>query len=200
MIGQLRGVLTYKKPPYLLLDVGGVGYELQTSMMTIYKLPAIGESVLLHTNMVIREDAQLLYGFFEENEKIVFKELIKISGVGPKLALAILSGMDVKEIIYCISQRDAQRLVGLPGVGMKTAERLIVEMQGKLSKKLNFMGINDFEQITLNNNSSSQNDAIGALIALGYKPNEAQSVVKKVATADIDSESLIRLSLKNLAK
>ncbi|HSX19825.1 MAG TPA: Holliday junction branch migration protein RuvA, partial [Gammaproteobacteria bacterium] len=124
MIGHLRGILSVKKPPYLVVDVQGVGYELQASMTTIYALPATGAEVFIFTHMVVREDAQLLYGFADEAERILFKKIIKVSGVGPKMALAILSGMNVASFIQCIESRDSSRLVKLPGMGGKTAERL----------------------------------------------------------------------------
>ena len=137
MIGQLRGMLTLKKPPYLIIDVNGVGYELQASMTTIYALPMVGQEVFVFTHFVVREDAQLLYAFADESERILFRKLIKISGVGPKLALTILSGMNVASFVHCIETRDVNRLVSLPGVGKKTAERLVVEMADKLNKDFN---------------------------------------------------------------
>ena len=133
MIGRLRGILEVKKPPYLLIEVGGVGYELQAPMSTIYKLPEVGSPVTLFTHFQVREDAQVLYGFYEERERTLFKALIKVSGVGPKMALTILSGMDVLQFIKCVDNRETALLVRLPGVGQKTAERLIIEMAGKLN-------------------------------------------------------------------
>lgn len=204
MIGQLRGILAEKKPPFLIVDIYGVGYEVQASMTTIYALPSVGTEVFLYTHFVVREDAQLLYGFYTERERVVFRELIKISGVGPKLALAILSGMDVVSFIQCISDRDSSRLVKLPGVGKKTAERLIVEMQDRLDKGMTSTS-QQFNQILLSNennelDNSAQQDAVSALISLGYKPQDAHARVRKIFVADASSESLIRLALQSSVK
>lgn len=195
MIGQLRGMLTLKKPPYLIIDVNGVGYELQASMTTIYALPMVGQEVFVFTHFVVREDAQLLYAFADESERILFRKLIKISGVGPKLALTILSGMNVASFVHCIETRDVNRLVSLPGVGKKTAERLVVEMADKLNKDFNNMQQN-FSEVILDNT----HDAESALISLGYKPQEAQTVIRKVYVAGADSETLIRLALQSMVK
>jgi len=195
MIGQIRGVMVEKKPPFLIVDVHGVGYEIQASMNTIYALPALGSAVFLYTHFVVREDAQLLYGFHTEKERVLFRELIKISGVGPKLALSILSGMDVGSFMQAIAERDSSRLIKLPGVGKKTAERLIIEMQDKLE---------GFSAVLLTKSGASENlaqqDAISALIALGYKPQDAHATIRKVFVEDADSEHLIRLALKDIAK
>ena len=203
MIGHLKGTLSLKKTPYLVVDVNGVGYELQASMTTIYALPALGEEVFLYTHMVVREDAQLLYAFADEAERIVFRQIIKVSGVGPKLALAILSGMNVASFIECIESRDSGRLVKLPGVGSKTAERLIIEMKDKLDK--HFTTQQSFSSVVLTNDQSATNrmaqqDAVSALVALGYKPQDAQSSIRKVYVEDADSETLIRLALQSIVK
>ena len=137
MIGRLRGILLEKQPPNLLIDVNGVGYEVQASMTSFYQLPEIGKEINLFTHFVVREDAQLLYGFIDESERAMFRQLIKVSGVGPKLALAILSGMSVANLTQCIDARDPQRLVKIPGVGKKIAARLIIEMKDKLSLPTN---------------------------------------------------------------
>ena len=194
MIGQLRGILAEKKPPFLVIDVHGVGYEVQASMNTIYALPMVGADVFLYTHFVVREDAQLLYGFYNERERILFRELIKISGVGPKLALAILSGMDVANFMQCIADRDSVRLVKIPGVGKKTAERLVVEMQDKLA------GFSTIAFTSVAADGLAQQDAVSALVALGYKLQDAHATIRKVYVADADSESLIRLALKEIAK
>jgi holliday junction DNA helicase RuvA len=194
MIGQLRGILAEKKPPFLIIDINGVGYEVQASMTTIYALPAVGDKVFLYTHFVVREDAQLLYGFFTERERIVFRTLIKISGVGPKLALAILSGMDVASFVQCIADRDSSRLVKLPGVGKKTAERLIVEMQDTTFSDI------IFSKSPVTADSSAQQDAISALISLGYKAQDANATIRKISIPDADSETLIRLALQSVAK
>lgn len=195
MIGQIRGILVDKKPPFLIVDVHGVGYEIQASMNTIYALPVLGAEVFLYTHFVVREDAQLLYGFHTEKERVLFRELIKISGVGPKLALAILSGMDVVNFMQSIADRDSGRLVKIPGVGKKTAERLIIEMQDKLGA---------FSAVLLTKAGSTeglaQQDAISALVALGYKPHDAHATIRKVFVEDVDSEHLIRLALKDMSK
>lgn len=203
MIGHLRGILSLKKPPHLVVDVNGVGYELQASMTTIYALPAIGQEVFLYTHLVVREDAQLLYAFADEAERILFRQVIKVSGVGPKLALAILSGMNVESFVECIENRDSSRLVKLPGVGSKTAERLIIEMKDKLDKQ--FSDLQSFSAVVLSNNQSQSNkyaqqDAISALVALGYKPQDAHATIRKIYVEDADSETLIRLALQSMVK
>jgi len=195
MIGQLRGTLAIKKSPYLVVDVNGVGYELQASMTTMYALPTIGKEVFLFTHFVVREDAQLLYAFADESERLVFRQLIKVSGVGPKLALTILSGMNVASFVQCIESRDVGRLVKLPGVGKKTAERLVIEMADKLNKDFSSTQQN-FSEVILD----STHDAASALVALGYKPQEAQAVIRKIYVADADSETLIRLALQSMVK
>lgn len=195
MIGQLRGILAVKKSPYLVVDVNGVGYELQASMTTMYALPVIGKEVFLFTHFVVREDAQLLYAFADESERLVFRQLIKVSGVGPKLALTILSGMNVANFVQCIENRDINRLVKLPGVGKKTAERLVIEMADKLNKDFS-SSQQSFSEVILD----STRDAESALVSLGYKPQEAQTVIRKIYVADADSETLIRLALQSMVK
>lgn len=202
MIGQLRGLLAAKKPPFLIIDVHGVGYEVQVSMTTMYALPSVGSEVFLYTHFVVREDAQLLYGFADETERLVFRQLIKVSGVGPKLALAVLSGMNVASFVQCIEQRDASRLVKLPGVGKKTAERLIIEMKDSLDKQ--FAGSQlKFSGVALTSNQAddlAQEDAVSALVALGYKPNDAHATIRKIYVAEADSETLIRLALQSIVR
>lgn len=195
MIGQLRGILVVKKPPYLVVDVHGVGYELQASMTTMYALPTLGKEVFLYTHFVVREDAQLLYAFADEAERLVFRQLIKVSGVGPKLALTILSGMDVANFVQCIETGDSARLVKLPGVGKKTAERLIVEMKDKFDQSFSSKQ-QSFGEVIID----SSQDAISALVSLGYKQNEAQLVIRKVHVDGADSEALIRLALQSMVK
>ena len=200
MIGRLRGTLELKKPPFLLIDVGGVGYEVQAPMSTIYQLPEIGSPVTLLTHFHVREDAQILFGFYEERERALFKALIKISGVGPKMALTILSGMEVPHFIQCVDRREVASLVRLPGVGKKTAERLIIEMAGRLdvsitsedsfSRKL-------FEQIQdTPSPRAMEEEAVSALIALGYKPQEATRAISKVMWEGASSQELIRMALR----
>lgn len=188
MIGQLRGILAAKQPPFIVIDVQGVGYELQASMTTIYALPAVNQPVLVYTHMVVREDAQLLYGFIDENERAVFRQLIKVSGIGPKLALSILSGMSVNNIMHYIGLRDSSKLTKIPGVGKKIADRLIIEMQGKL---------------LLPTSNVAQADAVSALVALGYKQQDAHAAISKVAKEhdkeQANSETLIRAALQALS-
>lgn len=201
MIGQLKGILAVKKSPYLVIDVQGVGYEVQASMTTIYALPTVGAQVFLYTHLIVREDAHLLYGFADEGERMVFRQLIKVNGVGPKLALTILSGMNVANLIDCIEKRDTSRLVKLPGVGSKTAERLLVEMRDKLDRQFNTPV--EFNTVFVQNNQTTtmhQQDAASALIALGYKPQEAHATISKVYIEDADSETLIRLALQRMVK
>ncbi len=204
MIGHLRGTLAAKKPPTILVDVAGVGYDVHCSMFTIYKLPAINNQVCIHIHMVVREDAQLLFGFHDEIERLVFRELIKISGVGPKLALAILSGMDVKTFCQCIEAKDTAMLVKLPGVGKKTAERLVIEIKDRLAK---ILPINmEFSDVLLATTGGTQGtlqqqEAVSALVSLGYKMQEANKIVDKI---DVDettnSETLIKMALQSVAK
>lgn len=205
MIGRLTGEVIAKQPPQLMLDVGGVGYELEASMNTFYKLPALGERVTLHTHMVVREDAQLLYGFADAKERVLFRALIKTNGVGPKLALAILSGTSSEEFIRCVHHEDSATLVRIPGVGKKTAERLIVEMKDKLDK-LELPTMTEFaleatgETVTAPK-VDNRAEAESALVALGYKPVQATRAVEQAAAGlgeDAAVEELIRQSLKSM--
>jgi Holliday junction DNA helicase RuvA len=202
MIGRIRGELVAKHPPDILVDVGGVGYEIQVPMTTLFRLPEIGAEVSLVTHFVVREDAQLLFGFFDEQDRSLFRQLIKVSGVGPKLALTILSGMDSTSFARCVQRDDISALVALPGVGKKTAERLLVEMRDKLKDWLVQVDSGDAAQpggISVAPVTDIVADAEGALIALGYKPQEASRVVAAVNDDSIaDSEELIRLALKSM--
>lgn len=204
MIGRLRGILEVKKPPYLLIEVGGLGYELQVPMSTIYKLPEVGNPVVLFTHFHVREDAQVLYGFYEDRERALFKALIKVSGVGPKMALTILSGIDVLHFIKCVDSRDIAPLVRLPGVGKKTAERLIIEMAGKLdvavSENENFSRKLFEETVDAASPRMVEEEAVSALIALGYKPQEATRAIGKVLFEGASSQELIRRALQGLAR
>lgn len=195
MIGRLTGILREKKPPRLLLEVHGVGYELEAPMSTFYELPALGESVVLHTHFVTREDAQLLYGFHTEAARQLFRAVIKISGVGPKMGLAILSGMDATEFQRCIEHGDLARLAKVPGIGKKTAERLVVELRGKLGAEApTSLAQAPVGQVMV---ASSRDDAVHALIALGYKPPEAEKLVRAVYAESLTSEELIRKALQS---
>jgi Holliday junction DNA helicase RuvA len=201
MIGRIRGILVYKQPPLILVEVGGVGYEIQVPMTTLFQLPELGAQVSLVTHFVVREDAQLLYGFIDDRDRTLFRQLIKVNGVGPKLGLTILSGMDANSFVRCIARDDISSLVALPGVGKKTAERLLVEMRDKLK---NWLALADEGGSAVATNVAIADivtDAEGALIALGYKPAEASRLVASVNDDAInDSEELIRLALKSTVK
>jgi Holliday junction DNA helicase RuvA len=207
MISRLRGILDSKTPPFLLIDVNGVGYELQAPMSSIYQLPDCGQAVTLLTHHYVREDAQVLYGFCTEQERALFRSLIKISGVGPKMALTILSGMEWEAFVLCVERRDTAPLVRLPGVGKKTAERLLIEMAGKLTSQF---AEEDFSSKILIKNSQSgkvtvaaaYEEAVSALIALGYKPQEASRAISKVheLEEELSSQELIRRALQGMAK
>lgn len=193
----------HKQPPDILVEVGGVGYEIQVPMTTLFQLPELGAEVSLLTHFVVREDAQLLYGFIDERDRSLFRQLIKISGVGPKLALTILSGMDSASFARCVQRGDLSSLTALPGVGQKTAERLLVEMRDKLKGWLvqaeGAVG-GAAGGVTLAPVTDIVADAEGALISLGYKPQEASRVVAAVNDDSVvDSEELIRLALKSMA-
>lgn len=199
MIGRLKGIVLEKKPPFLLLDVHGVGYDIETSMNTFYQLPDMGQDTTLSIHVVIREDAQLLFGFINDQERSLFRHLIKVNGVGPKMALAILSTMNGQDFVCCIEQQDLQQLVRIPGVGKKTAERLCVEMRDRLqdwqlglSQMPTEMGA---EQMSANR---QVNDAIDALAALGYKISDAKRMITQLDNGNLSSEQLIRLSLQQL--
>jgi len=194
----------HKQPPDILVDVSGVGYEVQVPMTTLFQLPQLGDEVSLVTHFVVREDAQLLYGFIDERDRRLFRQLIKVSGVGPKLALTILSGMDSGSFARCVQRDDISSLVALPGVGKKTAERLLVEMRDKLK---DWFG-SDEAQVSLVTGGEARvpaannvADAEGALIALGYKPQEASRMVAAVNDDSVaSSEDLIRRALKSVVK
>ncbi|WP_339846916.1 Holliday junction branch migration protein RuvA [uncultured Halopseudomonas sp.] len=200
MIGRLTGLLLEKQPPHILLDVQGVGYELDAPMSTFYKLPALGQSVTLHTHMVVREDAQLLYAFVEKRERELFRELIRLNGVGPKLALALMSGLEVDELIRSVQAQDTSALVRVPGVGKKTAERLLIELRDRFKAWEALPG--SFKPLVGEGNNppavSQSTDAVSALIALGYKPQEASRAVAAVEEDGMSSEELIRRALKGI--
>ena len=200
MIGQLRGILIHKQAPFLLVDVQGVGYEVEAPMTTIYNLPATGEEVQLYTHLAIRDDAHLLFGFSSEDERRLFRTLLKVNGVGAKMALTILSSIEAQEFALCVQNGDSERLVKLPGVGKKTAERLIIEMRDRL-KDFDLSGAtatNTGAIPTLANNVTAE--AESALIALGYKPQEASRYVHGVATDGMSAEEIIREALKAIGK
>lgn len=205
MIGQIQGTLLAKQPPEVLVDVNGVGYEVQLPMTCFYDLPATGQPVTLVTHFVVREDAQLLYGFNSLSERSLFRLLIKTQGVGPKLALSILSGMSADEFVFAVNQNDVSRLVKLPGVGKKTAERLVIEMRDRLKDWNSATPFTDAMPVDNRGGDSrvhpadTRADAVSALVALGYKENQAEKAIQKVYSAEHSSEVLIRLALKELS-
>jgi len=190
MIGRLTGTLAEKSPPHLLIDVNGVGYEVDVPMSSFYNLPALGERVTLLTHFVVREDAQVLFGFLTHDERATFRQLVKISGVGPRTALAILSGLSVAELAQAVSLQESGRLVKVPGIGKKTAERLLLELKGKLGDAL---------AAPASVASNAQGDILQALVALGYSDREASAALKALP-ADIGVSEGIKLALRQLAK
>lgn len=196
MIGRLQGVLLEKQPPTIVLDVQGVGYELEASMSTFYNLPECGENIVLHTHLVVREDAQLLYAFYSLSERLMFRNLIKISGVGPKLALTILSGMSAEDFTRCILEEDSKALTKLPGVGKKTAERLVIELKDRLDKDtaISLPGA-AVGTAKIERKASPVNDAVSALISLGYKAQQASQMVRELDVEDKSTEEIIRAAL-----
>jgi Holliday junction DNA helicase RuvA len=193
MIGRLAGLLLEKNPPQILLDVQGVGYELDVPMSTFYNLPALHEKVILHTHFVVREDAQLLYGFASNEERLAFRQLLKISGVGPKLALSVLSGLSLNDLAAAVANKDAGRLTKIPGVGKKTAERLLLELQGK------FTVSGTHATSGTSHASSSSNDIANALLSLGYNEKEADWAAKQLPK-EVGVSDGIRQALKLLSK
>lgn len=198
MIGFLRGRLTAKHPPQLLIDVGGVGYEVEAPMSTFYTLPPTGTEVNLFTHLVVREDAHILFAFGTERERRLFRELLKVSNVGPKLALSLLSGMSVDAFLLCIEAEDADSLVRIPGVGRKTAERLIIEMRDRV-KNLGGVTLTGGVVSAADSAAGSQAEAFSALLALGYKPAEVTRLLKSVDAAAQTTEELIRGALQAAA-
>jgi Holliday junction DNA helicase RuvA len=190
MIGRLTGTLAEKSPPQLLVDVGGVGYEVDVPMSTFYNLPALGERVTLLTHFIVREDAQLLFGFLTHDERATFRQLVRISGVGPRTALAILSGLSVTELAQAIALQESARLVKVPGIGKKTAERLLLELKGKLGDAL---------AAPATVAGGAQADILQALLALGYNEREAAAALKALPAGVGVSEG-IKLALKALAR
>lgn len=200
MIGLLRGRVIQKQPPFLMLDVNGVGYEIEAPMSTFYDLPPGEDTVTLFTHLAIRDDAHVLYGFVHDADRLLFRSLLKVSGVGGKMALAILSGMGNEEFSLCVQSGDAQALTRLPGIGKKTAERLIIEMRDRLvpldtaaaSLTGRTAGASEGPQ-------TADGDAVSALIALGYRPNDASKMVRKVASDGMDTENIIKAALQAAA-
>ncbi len=194
MIGSLRGRIASKTPPQLTVDVGGLGYELEAPMSTFFHLPAVGEEVRLLTHLVVREDAHVLYGFATEDERRLFRSLIKVSGVGPRIALALLSGISVSAFAQCVLNEDISALTRVPGVGRKTAERLIVEMRDRLAAPEATPGA------PVAAPARAEGEAYGALVALGYRPAEAARLLKAVGPGTHSTEELIRRALQGAAR
>jgi Holliday junction DNA helicase RuvA len=192
LIGRLTGILLEKNPPQILLDVQGVAYELDVPMSTFYNLPALHEKVMLHTQLIVREDAHLLYGFLSNEERVAFRQLLKISGVGPKLALSVLSGLSLHDLAVAVANKEAGRLTKIPGVGKKTAERLLLELQGKFV----VTGVNVVQGAAVH---SFNNDIMNALQALGYNSKEADWAAKQLPK-DTSVSDGIRQALKLLSK
>ena len=198
MIGLLRGKILDKQPPQLLLDVHGVGYEVDAPMTTFYDLPAVGEEVILFTHLAVREDAHTLYGFTKRTDRELFRNLLKVNGVGARLALAILSGMETRVFISCVQAGDAGALVKLPGIGKKTAERLIIELRDRL--ELSPEVTTATASVTAALATSPVEDAVSALVGLGYKPQEASQMVRALETANLSSEEIIRSALQSVVQ
>ena len=193
MIGSVRGRILAKIPPQLLVEVGGLGYELEAPMSTFFHLPAVGEEVRLLTHLVVREDAHVLYAFGTEGERRLFRSLIKVSGVGPKIALALLSGISVDAFAHCVQSQDVAALIKVPGIGRKTAERLVIEMRDRLEAG----GPAATTAVAIG--ASPEAEAFGALVALGYKPAEATRLLKAAGPGTHSTEELIRRALKGAA-
>ena len=191
MIGFLKGTLISKQPPWLVMDVGGVGYEIEAPMSTFYGLPEPGQPLQLVTHLVVREDAHILYGFASESERALFRSLLKVSGVGARIALGVLSGITVEGFRQCVVDKDVAMLTRLPGVGRKTAERLLVEMADRLPKDTG-------DGAGPAGRAGAESEAHGALLALGYKPGEAVRMLKDLDTARLGAEELIREALRRV--
>jgi len=205
VIGRLRGIILEKQPPEVVIEAAGIGYEVQMPMSCFYELPEAGQEVTIATHFVVREDAQLLYGFNKKSERDLFREVIKANGVGPKLGLAILSALTASQFVLCVENEDISTLVKIPGVGKKTAERLLVEMKDRLKG----WGEGDLftpaldtaasqAQSAASEKNRAEDEAVSALIALGYKPQQASKVVAQVAQDDMPSEVIIREALRSM--
>ena len=192
MIGRMTGLLLEKLPPLVLVDVQGVGYEINVPMSTFYNLPAMGEKVTLHTHLVVREDMHLLFGFASEEERQAFRQLVKISGVGTRTALALLSGLSVADLHHSVSTQDTDRLVKIPGIGKKTAERLLLELRDKLN-------LEAIDSDNVPSSSNSNNDILNALLSLGYNAREANWAIKQIPE-NMGVSDGIRQALKSLSK
>lgn len=201
MIGRLQGILIEKQAPALLVDVQGVGYELEAPLSTFYHLPATGQAVLLWTHQVVREDAHLLFGFVSREERALFRTLLKVNGVGPKMALGLLSGMEPDAFVRCIDLGDVTTLTRIPGVGKKTAERLIIEMRDRIKDLLPSHALGTGQsRISLPQEASAADEAESALIALGYKPADASKAIAAVKNEHDSVQELIRAALRRMVK
>lgn len=198
MIGRLHGTILEKQPPEMLLDVQGVGYEVLLPMTSFYNLPQVGEMATIFTHLVVREDAHLLFGFSQKQDRTLFRELIKTNGVGPKLALAILSAMSVSQFVNAVENEELAKLTKIPGIGRKTAERLLVELKGKFKgiAQSDFFEVPSADMLVASNEIDPADEARDALIALGYKPVDAEKMIKKINRLGMNSEQLIREALK----
>lgn len=199
MIGRLRGRILSRQPPFLLLDVNGVGYEIEAPMSTFYNLPGGDEEVTLHTHLAVREDAHILFGFAREADRTLFRALLKVSGVGGKMALGVLSGMTAEEFSQAVQGGDLAALTRLPGVGKKTAERLVVEMRDKLDK-IGITPAGGSVAATAPTPGGADQDAVSALVVLGYRPPEASRMVSKVYEEGMDTEAIIKAALQGTVK
>jgi Holliday junction DNA helicase RuvA len=195
VIGSVRGRIAAKRPPQVTVVAGGIGYELEAPMSTFFHLPPVGDEVHLLTHLVVREDAHILYAFATEEERRLFRSLIRVSGVGPKIALALLSGISVSAFAQCVRSEDVSALTRVPGVGRKTAERLIVEMRDRLTPETSGGAAPSAPQ-----GSTAESEAYGALVALGYRPAEADRLIKAVGTGTHSTEELIRRALQGAAR
>ena len=200
MIGFIRGLVFEKQAPHVVLDVNGIGYNVETPMSSFFNLPAVGEQVQLRTHLVVREDAHILYGFLSEQERALFRSLIKVNGVGPKVALGILSGMSVDDFCASIQDSNIAALVRLPGIGKKTAERLVIDMRDRLPEQVASGSMGASNDSALMAAISPLEEAVSALVALGYKQQDADKRVRAVAKDGADSEQLIRAALQSALK
>lgn len=199
MISRLQGTLVTKMPPTILVDVGGVGYEVDIPMTTLYDLPEVGSAVMLYTHLAIREDAHQLFGFLTEADRRLFRELIKVNGIGGRTALAILSGMNSLDFIDCILQENIALLIKIPGIGRKTAERIIIEMRDRVKPWKNGDAVPSIPgKLSTTSLNNSKDEAAAALIALGYRPQDAQKAIEKCYNESMSSEDIIRQALKNM--
>jgi Holliday junction DNA helicase RuvA len=200
VIGRLRGTLVHKQAPFLLLDVGGVGYEIEATTRAWYALPAPGEECTIYTHLIVREDAQSLFGFASENERGLFRDLIKVNGIGVRMALSIVSGIAIEDFMHSIQEGDVATLTRIPGIGKKSAERLIVEMRSRIKDRLAVPDPQRIQGVRRDLAPDPVRDAVSALAALGYKPHEASQMVRAVDTAGRNSEEIIRSALQSAAK